>query len=282
MFRKFECKSCGVTFTADDTNLVECPHCKSDDVAPLRERNNNLFIALCAAGALVLAAGITIGLKGCSSDGEQVVTYEEVGEEVETFDSTRVEKPTVEIVLGPLKVSAPVADKASKTYSITVATQREPVGKLKYYLTDYATGVKKEYKADKGVIKGIKPASDTAGSYILHVDELKSDGSINDSAESELTGFVKFPEAAIAKLSRAEVQQHVNGILSGSVNPASLINSGRYSPTVTVEISGVGPCGLREIEVNARFKGWSGFTVSNVEYTENGQVSQVFLTPINE
>lgn len=284
MFRNFECRSCGVTFSADDTNLVECPHCKSDDVVPVRKRNRTMLIAACAICATVLCAIITYYYRNPTPTPNPDTITET--EQTEVIGDTREAQTTnenetqIDTGIEPLETSIPVADKSTKTYSITIKTNREPVGTLRYYLTDIENGNKQEYKAKNNTITNIPPASGSNGGYSLHIDDIDSNGNIIDTADAELTGFYKFEDTSIEKLSKEKIQQHINGLLSGNTKLTSITRSNHYTPGVTVHILNGNIVALGEIAREARMAYWTGASVTRVDYNEQGRVQSIYLTPI--
>lgn len=274
MIRQYKCNNCGLEFKADDTLLVTCPECQSDNVSTMQVKKPILKYALIALGALLVAAGIALVVKSVKSDtgaGEPVpdepiiIDPDPIPEEdITTPDSDYKE-------IEPITVLFLKGDPKTEKYSFTVQTAA--TGTLKYYLTDHKTGKKTEYAAPGGNFVNVPPAGD--GTYILTIEQY--DGNkLTDKGEREMPGFDPFVKA-VKKLTTGEVQQYVNTFVANNGTGLQKINaSGMFAKGVKLIIEGK-TCYWDDLDMEMLISGCNSAIVESVGYDNMNRVNRINL-----
>ena len=127
MIRKFECKSCGHHFDADDINAVICPHCKSDNVeyAKFHLPRWLLWIVL----TLIVAGGIGCWLMQNTPEEKNTQPDILIKDSIEQ-EQTRVADSLYVIEGNTIQPSLTVAEKAyndeDDTYSCRIVVLNPP------------------------------------------------------------------------------------------------------------------------------------------------------------
>lgn len=279
MERKFQCNDCGITFDANDSVLVSCPACGSDNITPLKPKSKLLkYIALGMVAAL-LAFGMTMLIRSCRGDNGPIGGGSGPQGPIDTI---RPKKPPVsediELGLAPLmQIKQVTPDKKSKTYSFTVAPAKTIAGTTyKYQLNDFATG-KMVKEQSTGVFTGIAPATDPEGSYIIHAYAYDKAGTQVEDATLEITGCVKFPDANLQKRTVAQVQADITHMIK-SQSTQHITTSGNYATNIRFSCSdGESISSFGEILQQVNFGMWSKVNVGNVGYDSDNRVNSISL-----
>lgn len=275
MIRQYKCNNCGHEFKADDTLLVTCPECQSDNVTILQTKKPILKYALIGILAIIVAAGIAFAIKyvkehkGEEESGTEnvVVVPEEPDPYTETDDTSTPAADYHEIE--PISIENLKGDPKTETYSFTAITAA--TGTLKYYLTDNKTGDKKAYAAPGGQFTNVPPAGD--GTYILTIEQYDGN-TLVDKGEQVITGFDVFAKET-KKLTVAEVQSYMNAMVANEISGLQKIKaSGHFSKDVKLVADGR-PCSWDNFGMELLNSGGSTAIVESVGYDSTNHVNRI-------
>lgn len=277
MERKFQCNDCGIVFDADDSVLVNCPACSSDNITPVKPKSKLPKYIGIGFVALALAVGIAVFVKNIKGADIPIIEQDPpIGDPKggERRDTTE----TIELGLAPLKTIKPVtADPKTKTYSFTVAPQKTISGQTyKYQLIEFSTG-KQVKEQTHGDFSGVAPAPDSEGSYTIRAFAYYKSGKQIEEASMDITGCTKFPEANIQKRTVAQVQADINQMIKAQ-SAKNITTSGFYAKQVKFTCSdGVTIIGFSDILQQINFGEWLTVNVINVGYDADNRVNAISL-----
>lgn len=224
MIRNFQCKSCGVQFSADDSNIVECPFCQSDVVEPITEKKPILRILMLALGGIAIIIGVAFLVNNLKHESEhgpgptpdviETNTNTEKGEakhEQALNSETIPEQVNLIIIVGDV-----MPDKKTKTYSFEINVDCNVSGEKHYYLAEKGSDNRKEYKLENGMIRNVPPAIQSEGGYVVTVEITDQQGNVMASEQKDILGFVEFKDELRSKLTLNEVQKDIDGFCKSS------------------------------------------------------------------
>ncbi len=219
MIRNFQCKSCGVQFSADDSNIVECPFCQSDVVEPITEKKPILRILMLALGGIAIIIGVAF-LVNClkqeskpepQADIDHITIVLDKDNPIQSSTDSVEEQVTLTISVGNV-----VPDKKTKTYSFEINVDCNVSGEKHYYLAEKGSDNRKEYKLENGMIRNVPPAIQSEGGYVVTVEITDQQGNVMASEQKDILGFVEFKDELRSKLTLNEVQKDIDGFCKSS------------------------------------------------------------------
>lgn len=270
MQKVYKCNSCGVSFMAEESPRVVCPHCQSDDTEPEKEGNSMKKIVIIAVCAFVLAIGVgmLIGFlkknnadKGSSetivADDEETVVMESREDDVE---------PAVEVVV---------------TDTLLEGIDATPLEGLDSQSTDIA--VEEPVQAGQAAPKDVE---DPISKELQRKQEIEKDRKTAETKE-QLSPAAKPQEPAklptAEKLTNGQVQALINKVLSTG-SASALLGAKGVSNTVSFDYVDTGgetiPGGVTGLKSGVDMLGFSGYTVVSVGYDSQNKVNRITLRPI--
>lgn len=288
MIRNFQCKSCGVQFSADDSNIVECPFCQSDVVEPVTEKKpilRILMLALSGIAIILVVALLVNNLKhepehgsGPTPDVIETNTITEKGEakhEQALNSETKPEQVNLIIIVGYV-----MPDKKTKTYSFKIDVNCNVSGEKHYYLAEKGSDNRREYKLENGMIRNVPPAIQSEGGYVLTVEIVNQQGKVA-SEQKDILGFDEFKDELRPRLTFVEVQKYIDGLFASADGLDSIKKSQRFADDVRIfYVDNEQNCETDLEQAGIMVKIIAGISqpkVTNVEYNSMNLVIAIYL-----
>ena len=290
MIKDFKCKSCGIVFTADDEQEVECPSCNSDNIDYFQSKKGPNKTILWAGVAFIAAIGIGIGLKFIFNGRPDVEDIAKVEDEVNIEEAQiQAEEDQIKDYGEPIREVTLTsnndfkADPKTKTYSFSFNGNNLPeYAEKKYELYDHGTG-KLVMSTPDGKFEKVPPATDQIGSYDVRLSAKAGDKTWN--ASNVVTGCIAFPEAQLDKLSVAQVQALIKQMLQTN-NSAVLSANPHFVKNLKFSYKGLrnddfAPTNFSKLNQQVNMGIWSGMTVVGLRYDDNtNQIVEMTIQPV--
>ena len=274
MTRKFECKNCGKHFEADDSKMVNCPHCQSDNVEIAGFKISPLVWKV---GAAVLALAILVVIFYPTKGKEKEIV--EVEEIVGAGDENAERSDTSEIVPGldiPPTIEVGKMSFEGNGYSFKVTAKNAPVSKTYIAILDPFDNAKRIAKSDDGTFKDV-PSSDVEGAfYTIALLDAATDSII---CSIEKPGFIK-QTAVATKMTVSELQQKIDS------RDNSLLGAGEndyLAPDYKLKFVGLPadavniPTILAEVTDKLDMETWVSAKVTALDYDDKNRISVITL-----
>ena len=274
MRKKFECLNCGKHFDADDSNMVTCPYCQSDNVDIANFKIPSIvWKAGAAIAALAIAALIVLNI--CKKEEKEANNTEfEISElDANSSDSTSTIAgldipPTIEL-------SNLVFE--GKGYAFKVSVKNAPNQKAYIAILHPFDNSKVIAKSNNGSFNDI-PYSDVDGAiYSIALMDATTDTII---CSIDKPGFIK--QATVeAKMTVAELQQKIDS------RDESLMGVGEndyLSPNYKLKFVGLPsdavniPSNLYEVFEKLDMETWTQARVKDLSYDDKNRISVITIS----
>lgn len=268
--QRFVCLNCHQRFQADDTKMVECPHCHSDNVEPESPKKSKIVWMVSAAIIIIgLLSYLLLRDKGVREIGKDPIT---------TFnkdsDSIIIDVPK-EIVIPP-KIEYSPLNYDGKAYSFSTIVGNAPQQHYRIVLTVHRDSKKIIARSEDGKFKGIPPSEAEGGQYDLVILDDR------DSMLCEPTpvsGFIK-RENITQKMSKEQLQELINN------GDESLMGDGEnnyLAPSLSLICKGLPsdaqkPESLYDVVERLQNGLWSSVTILRVDYDKDDRISTVEIS----
>lgn len=284
MIRNFQCKSCGVQFSADDSNIVECPFCQSDVVEPITEKKPILRILMLALGGIAIIIGVAFlvnylkqeSKSESQPDIDHITIVTEEDNPMQSGTDSVEEQVTLTISVGNV-----VPDKKTKTYSFEINVDCNVSGEKHYYLAEKGSDNRKEYKLENGMIRNVPPAIQSEGGYVVTVEIVGQQGNVMASEQKDILGFVEFKDELRSKLTLNEVQRYIDGLFASADGLDTIKKSQQFADDVKIiYISNEENCETDLENAVIQIKTIAGILhpkVTHVEYDSMNLVTDIHL-----
>jgi hypothetical protein len=272
MKRKFECKNCGKLFEADDSTMVVCPHCQSDNVDIARARIPvKVWIAVAGVIAVVFLTYLLFKNGGEEQENvnEVLIIDEPIigGGDTIKVNAELVIPPTIEV--GDLSLDG-------NGYTFKVGVKNPPAQKVFIAIFHPYDSLKQIARSEDGQFKGV-PYSDADGAfYNIALVDAATDTVICSIPK---TGFIK--QVAVAtKMTAAELQQKIES------RDESLMGIGEndyLAPDYKLTFTGLPsdavniPTILSDVFEKLDMETWATVTVTNLWYDDKNRISSITL-----
>lgn len=211
MIKKFECKNCKTRFEADDTNIVVCPHCQSDNV---EYATFHIPPKIVWGGFLVILVAIGIAIWCLSNHGEFDNPSESESAEVDTLDKGKAEAEENYINEGgtiapSISIAEIKYDPEKDTYYCRFSISHPPKQKWKIIVSSYYEH-KVIAESDNGIFENI-PYSKDDGFYYVTLLDVENGNSLCDPRD-----FPNFEKRANIKKPWTihDLEKNLNGDVS--------------------------------------------------------------------
>lgn len=269
MQKNYKCNSCGVSFLAEESPRVVCPHCQSDDTEAEKEGNSMKKIVIIAACAFVLAVGVGMLIGFLKKNNVDRGSFDE---------PANVEQE--EVVLETNSSQNRAATEAVPADSATEITDVMPFEGLDS-LPDNIMAEEAEEVAPATA----KAAEDLIAKE-LQMQQAKAKEK-QDNAEEQVQPKPKPQEPAklptVEKLTTGQVQALINRVLSTG-SASALLGAKGVSSSVAFDYVDTGgetiPGGVTGLKSGVDMLGFSGYTVVSVGYDAQNKVNRITLRPI--
>lgn len=258
MVRKFECNDCHCVFDADDTQLVKCPKCGSDNVEFAAKRLSKWVVPVSFLGLALVGIACFLLLRETPAPGEQTDTEPDVAQAIAN------EPPRFEIV------DRKVDDEGLYAFKIQVVNA--PGNKFHFSVIDVSTGAVIATSKD-GSFSKVKASEDPEGAYMIQLIATKADTLLY---QDRVDGFMKV-EHVDTKMTAEELQQLIDG------RDQSLIGVGEnkyLSPTCELRFNGLSenddhPTNLADVLEKLDMEVWESVKVESIEYDDTKHISSI-------
>lgn len=255
MVRKFECINCHRVFDADDTQLVKCPRCGSDNVEFAAKRLPKWVVLVSLLG-IVLIGIIYLCLKPKHN--------EEKATDTNPTEAIVNEPPRFEII------DRKVDDEG--LYAFKIRVENAPGKKFYYSVTDLSADVVIATSKD-GSFSKIKASEDPEGAYMIQLIASKGDTLLY---QDRVDGFMKV-EHVDTKMTAEELQQLIDS------RDQSLLGVGEnkyLSPTCELRFNGLSendehPTNLADVLEKLDMEVWESAKVESIEYDDTKHIRSI-------
>lgn len=278
MIKKFECKECKQRFEADDSKIVNCPHCHSDNVE-YSSFHIPSWVWKSIGGIIIL-----IGLLYCirNIDWNEFWSKNKSGQSTESsyttnfqLDNTYIEETGLEL---PPEIEISTLNYIeNKGYSFNVALKNIEASDIYIAILDPYNDNKVIAKSRDGAFTNIPYSNVDGNIYTLAVFNAKNDTII--CKKEQVPGFVK-QEKVSKKLSIDDLQSKINH------RDESLIGVGKndyLSPNYKLTFTGLPkdainkPQNLYEVFEKLDMETWIYVKVSSLQYDDMNRISEITL-----
>lgn len=265
MQKNYKCNSCGVSFLAEESPRVVCPHCQSDDTEAEKEGNSMKKIVIIAACAFVLAVGV----------GMLIGFLKKNNVDRGSFDETANEEQKAVVLETKSSQNRTDAEAIPSDSTAEIADMMPFEG-----LDSLPENIMAE-EAEEAAPAASKAAEDRIAKE-LQMQQAKA----KDKAEEQVQPKPKPEEPAklptVEKLTTGQVQALINRVLStGSAQ--ALLGAKGVSSSVTFDYVDTGgetiPGGVTGLKSGVDMLGFSGYTVVSVGYDAQNKVNRITLRP---
>ncbi len=258
MVRKFECNDCHCVFDADDTQLVKCPQCGSDNVEYAAKRLPKWVVPVSFLGLALVGIACFLLLRETPAPDEQTDTDPDFSQAIAN------EPPRFEI-------SDRVVDDEG-LYAFRIQVVNAPREKFRFSVRDISTGAVIATSKD-GSFSEIKASENAEGAYLIQLVATKEDTVLY---EDRVDGFMKV-ERVDTKMTAEELQQLIDS------RDQSLIGVGEnkyLSPTCELRFHGLSenddhPNNLADVLEKLDMEVWESAKVESIKYDDTKHISSI-------
>lgn len=273
MQKNYKCNSCGVSFLAEESPRVVCPHCQSDDTEAEKEGNSMKKIVIIAACAFVLAVGV----------GMLIGFLKKNNVDRGSFDETANEEQKAVVLETKSSQNRTDAEAIPSDSTAEIADMMPFEG-----LDSLPENIMAE-EAEEAAPAASKAAEDRIAKELQmqQAKEAKEKEKQKKDKEREQRVPRPLPEEpaklpTVEKLTTGQVQALINRVLStGSAQ--ALLGAKGVSSSVTFDYVDTGgetiPGGVTGLKSGVDMLGFSGYTVVSVGYDAQNKVNRITLRP---
>ena len=279
MEKKFECRSCGKSFSAEEKGHVTCPHCGSDNVdyARIHIPYKYIGISTCVVLAILLLFKLNISSIFPSKNIEKI--DEDTSVVIQNTDTINIEVINQEIEELGITIPPTIkgVDKIERNddgkYNVVVKVEHAPEKGYAVVISDIKTN-KEIAKSKDGSFNGI-PFSSNDGKYYAQV--VTSSGEAL-SEKTEITGFLEVKDIS-HKLSVRELQDLINkqdkSLLGHDNEYLSPVYQIKYAelPPGTESV----PDNFGDVFENVKMGAWNSVEVISLDYDDSKHISTIML-----
>ena len=282
MTKKFECRSCGKSFSAEEKGQVTCPHCGSDNVDYARIHIPYKYIGISACVVLFVFLLFKIDFPSIltpkSTEGGEIadtsVVNQDIGES-ENIEELNKEINSLGITIQPtIKGVEKIELNNEGNYNVVIKVEHAPEKGYAVVISDIETN-KEIAKSKDGSFKGV-PFSSNNGRYHAQVVNASSGEALSE--KTEITGFSEVKNIS-HKLSVNELQDLINkqdkSLLGHDNEYLSPVYQIKYVelPPRTEYV----PDNLGDVFEMLDMKAWNSVEVTSLDYDESKHISTIVL-----
>lgn len=268
MQKNYKCNSCGVSFLAEESPRVVCPHCQSDDTEAEKEGNSMKKIVIIAACAFVLAVGV----------GMLIGFLKKNNVDRGSFDETANDEQKAVV----LETSS--SQNRADAEAIPVDSAAEIADMMPFEGLDSLPENIMAEEAEEAAPAASKAAEDRIAKE-LQMQQAKAKEKQDKAEEQVQRKSRPLPQEpaklpTVEKLTTGQVQALINRVLSTG-SASALLGAKGVSSSVTFDYVDTGgetiPGGVTGLKSGVEMLGFRGYTVVSVGYDAQNKVNRITL-----